>query len=82
MKHIFAAAVVAGDILAGIDARQVFAGLHKETAAHQLGTVGFYAVLALLTLWALASLLRTARGGTGTPAPRQFGPYRAPGRRR
>ena len=80
LKHILAAAVLGADILFGMAAPQVFKGLHKETQQHMYGTIGYYAVLALLTLLVVVSVVRNMPGkAQAASAPRPvstFGPRR------
>jgi hypothetical protein len=68
LKSIIGAAIILADIIAGVAAPEVIRNLHREHGAHLIGSVGFYVVLALLTLWVIASVL----GGTkpAEPAPR------------
>jgi hypothetical protein len=83
VKNLFGAAVIAADVLFGMAGPQTFANLHKETPAHQHGTIAFYAVLAVLTVLVLVSLARAVQGNAqakaaaSAPHPVQtFGPRR------
>jgi hypothetical protein len=81
VKNILGAAIIGADILLGIAARQTFKGLHKETHAHMLGTVGVYVAAALLTLCVVVSVARAmsgraaAKAAAAAPAPRAVAPF-------
>lgn len=77
LKHIIGAAVILADILFGMALPEVMRNLHKETHAHQYGSVGLYVVLALLTLWVIVSVVRGVSDSAPKPAPRAGGyPFR------
>jgi hypothetical protein len=58
VKNIIGAAVLGADVLFGTALPRVSKGFHAETHAHQLGTVGLYGGLVLLTVWVVVSLVK------------------------
>jgi uncharacterized membrane protein len=77
-KSLIGAAVIAADVFALMARKEAFKRLHAEPNAqpHLLGAYALYVVLAILTLWVIASVAQTMAAGSGRNKPAARPGYR------